>query len=165
MALSLQQVVADLKDVQGDMLVVLVSDGDETCDGNPAQVAAQLHANNPRLAVSVIGFNVGPEDWRARLSAIAEGGGGSYFDATGATQLVDALQQAVALSYRVLDAQSVEVYQGALGSSKELPAGKYTIEISGDTPLTLGDIIVSAGVSTTIELREQDGTLKAAVAP
>ena len=47
------------------------------------------------------------EEWRARLSGIAQGGGGSYFDASNATQLVDALQQAIALTYRVRDAQGV----------------------------------------------------------
>jgi hypothetical protein len=163
--LSLQQVVADLKDAQGDTLVVLVSDGDETCGGDPAQVAAQIHADNPRLAISVIGFNVGPEDWRARLSAIAQNGGGSYFDAADATQLVAALQQAVTLTYRVLDDQGAEVYRGALGSSATLPAGHYSIVISGAAPLTVGDLVVGDGKSTMIELRELDGALKATVVP
>src|SRR5262249_42864733 len=95
-ALSLQQVIEDLKDAQGEKRVVLVSDGDETCGGDPAQIAAQLHASNSSVRISVIGFNVGPADWRARLSAIAQGGGGSYFDAANATQLIDALQRAVA---------------------------------------------------------------------
>jgi Ca-activated chloride channel homolog len=163
--LSLQQVVDDLKDAQGDALVVLVSDGDETCDGDPAQVAAQLHASNPRLRISVIGFNVGPEEWRARLSAIAQGGGGSYFDAASATQLVAALRQAVTLRYRVLDAQGAEVYQGALGSSATLPAGRYSVVISGDVPLSVRDLEISAGESASIELREQDGALRARVVP
>jgi Mg-chelatase subunit ChlD len=164
MALSLQQVIEDLKDAHGDKLVVLVSDGDETCEGDPAQVATQLHTDNPDLDISVIGFNVGPENWRERLSAIAQGGGGSYFDAAGSTQLVDALEQAVSLTYRVLNAQGAEMYQGALGSSAELPAGRYSIEINGDAPLSINDVDISAGMSTTVELSEQNGTLTAAVA-
>jgi hypothetical protein len=163
--LSLEQVVADMQGAQGDILVVLVSDGDETCDGDPAQVAAQLHANNPRLIVSVIGFNVGPDDWKARLSAIAQGGGGTYFDAGSADQLANALQQAVALSYRVLDAQGVEVYRGALGSPATLPPGRYKVEISGAASVALGNIDVRPGASTTVEVREQDGGLTATVAP
>jgi hypothetical protein len=82
-----------LKAAQGDTLVVLVSDGDETGNGDSAQAAAQIRATSPKIKVDVIGFHVCPEEWRARLSAIALNGGGSYFDAGDATQLVNALQQ------------------------------------------------------------------------
>jgi hypothetical protein len=161
-AASLQQVAQDLQGAQGDALVVLVSDGDETCDGDPAQVATRIHAENPKIRFGVIGFNVGPEEWRARLSGIAQGGGGSYFDASDATQLADALQQAVALTYRVLDAQGVEVFQGQLGGTATLPAGRYTVEISGTAPLTIADIAVGGG-ATIVELRDEGGVLKGAV--
>ena len=163
--LSLQQVADDLKGARGDMVVVLVSDGEETCASDPAQIAAQLHADNPRLRIDVIGFNIGPEDSRARLSAIAKGGGGSYFDASDAAQLAAALQQAVTLTYRVLDAQDSEVYRGALGSSATLPAGRYSIEISSDAPLTISAVDVRSTKSTTVELHEQGGVLQAAVVP
>jgi Ca-activated chloride channel family protein len=159
---SLEQVAHDLQGAQGDVLVVLVSDGDETCDGDPAQVATRIHADNPKIRFDVIGFNVGPEEWRGRLSGIAQGGGGSYFDAKDAAQLVDALQQAVALTYRVLDAQGAEVFQGQLGSSAALPAGRYTVEIRGASPLTITDIAVG-GATTAVDLREEAGVLKGTV--
>jgi Mg-chelatase subunit ChlD len=159
---SLQQVAQDLQGAQGDVLVVLVSDGDETCNGDPAQVATRIHADNPKIRFDVIGFNVGPEEWRARLSGIAQGGGGSYFDAKDAAQLVDALQQAVALTYRVVDAQGAEVFQGQLGAIATLPAGRYTVEIRGASPLTITDIAVG-GATTAVDLREEDGVLKGTV--
>src|SRR5215213_1357064 len=159
---SLEQVATDLQSAQGDVLVVLVSDGDETCDGDPAAAATRIHADNPKIRFDVIGFNVGPEEWRARLSGIAQGGGGSYFDAKDAAQLVDALQQAVALTYRVLDAQGAEVFQGQLGATATLPAGRYTVEISGASPLTIPDITVGAA-TTAVELREEDGVLNGTV--
>jgi Mg-chelatase subunit ChlD len=159
---SLEQVAQDLQGAQGDVLVVLVSDGDETCDGDPAQVATRIHADNPKIRFDVIGFNVGPEEWRTRLSGIAQGGSGSYFDAKDAAQLVDALQQAVALTYRVLDAQGAEVFQGQLGTIASLPAGRYTVEIRGASPLTITDIAVG-GAPTAVDLREEDGVLKGTV--
>lgn len=161
---SLEQVAQDLQGAQGDVLVVLVSDGDETCDGDPAQVATRIHAENPKIRFDVIGFNVGPEEWRARLSGIAQGGGGSYFDAKDAAQLADALQHAVALTYRVLDAQGAEIFQGQLGTAASLAAGRYTVEISGASPLTIADIAVG-GATTAVELREEDGVLKGTVVP
>jgi len=160
---SLKQVAQDLQGAQGDVLVVLVSDGDETCDGDPAAVATRIHADNAKIRFDVIGFNVGPKEWRARLSGIAQGGGGSYFDAKDAAQLVDALQQAVALTYRVLDAQGAQVFQGQLGASATLPAGRYTVEISGASPLTITDIAVG-GAPTAVDLREDAGVLKGTVA-
>jgi Mg-chelatase subunit ChlD len=159
---SLEQVAQDLKGAQGDVLVVLVSDGDETCDGDPTQVATRIHAENPKIRFDVIGFNVGPEEWRTRLSGIAQGGGGSYFDAKDAAQLVDALQQAVALTYRVVNAQGAEVFEGQLGAIATLPAGHYTVEIRGASPLTIPDIVVG-GPTTAIELREADGVLNGTV--
>ena len=161
---SLEQVAQDLQGAQGDVLVVLVSDGDETCNGDPAQIATRIHAGNPKIRFDVIGFNVGPEEWRARLSGIAQGGGGSYFDAKDAAQLVDALQQAVALTYRVMDAQGAEVFQGQLGAIATLPAGRYTVEIRGASPLTIPNITVG-GATTAVELREADGVLNGMVIP
>jgi Ca-activated chloride channel homolog len=155
---SLQQVAEDVKSVQGDVLVVLVSDGDETCNGDPVQVATQLHTNNPKIKIDVIGFNVGPEEWRARLSGISQGGGGRYFDAADAAQLVAALQQSVLVSYHVLSADGRLVYQGALGSSATLPSGTYTVEVPGATPLTISDVVVGERPAV-VELRQQDGTL------
>jgi hypothetical protein len=96
------------------------------------------------------------------LSGIAQGGGGSYFDAKDAAQLADALQQAVALTYRVLDAQGAEIFQGQLGGTATLAAGRYTVEISGASPLTIADIAVG-GATTAVELREEDGVLKGTV--
>jgi hypothetical protein len=59
----------------------------------------------------------------------------------------------------VLDAQRHEVYQGILGSSTTLPPGRYTVEISGDSLLTMGDIDIGDGWPVTVELREQDSKL------
>ncbi len=158
---SLQQVAEDLKGAQGDALVVLVTDGDETCSGDPAQVAEQLHAGNPRLKIDVIGFNVGG-DSQARLSAIAQRGGGDYFDAGNADQLASALQQAVALNFRVVDTKGKEVYVGPLGSEITLPAGRYSVEINGDSPLTIDDVVVG-GKPVTVELRDKGGALAGTV--
>jgi len=161
---SLRQVADDLKGAQGDTLVVLVSDGEETCDADPVQIAAQLHAANPRRRIDVIGFNIGPEEARGRLSAIAQSGGGSYFDAGGAAQLAEALQQAVTLNYRVLNADGAEVYHGALGSTATLPGGRYRVEISGDAPLDIDAVEIASGQTTAIDLREQDGKLQGTIA-
>ncbi|MEJ5349040.1 MAG: hypothetical protein WHS46_10185 [Desulfosoma sp.] len=43
---------------ENDTTVVLVSDGLETCGGDPCQVAADLRARGLRLVIHVVGFDV-----------------------------------------------------------------------------------------------------------
>ncbi len=162
-AVSLEATAAELAGVSDDVLVVLVSDGDETCDGDPVAAAAAIHAANPRFRVSVIGFDIEEREWRQRLEAIAAAGGGTYFNAADATQLADALEQAVALTYRVFDMQGVEMYQGQIGSTTLLPAGVYRVDIGGDAQLTVDAVHVGGGLPTFIELREESGQLRASV--
>ncbi len=161
---SLSLAGEDLKAVSGDVRVVLVTDGEETCRADPVRVAAQLRANNPRLTLDVIGFNVDSRT-SARLGAIAQAGGGRYFDAADAQQLVDALRQSVLRTYRVRDAAGNEVYTGQLGSSANLPAGRYTVEIAGAAPLTIGGVTVDGAHPATVELHEENGKLVATLAP
>jgi hypothetical protein len=160
-AQSLANMAQDLAGIEGDVLIVLVSDGDETCGGDPVATTAMLRAANPRLRVSVIGFDIEQEEWRRRLEGIAASGGGAYFDAANAAQLADALDQAIALTYRVVDSQGVEVYQGRIGSTVRLPPGAYRVEIGGDAELTLETVAVESSTTTFVELREDQGALRA----
>jgi hypothetical protein len=160
-AQSLADMAQDLAGIEGDVLIVLVSDGDETCGGDPVATAAMLRAANPQLRISVIGFDIEQEEWQRRLEGIAVSGGGAYFDASNAAQLADALDQAIALTYRVVDSQGIEVYQGRIGSGVQLPPGAYRVEIGGDAELTLETVIVESSTTTFVELREEQGELRA----
>lgn len=62
--------------------VILVTDGLETCGGDPIAVAEQLHLNpNIELTVDVVGFGIQSQADAAQLQQIAEAGGGVYYDA------------------------------------------------------------------------------------
>lgn len=64
--------------------VVLVTDGIETCGGDPVAAAERLHGSGVELQIDVVGFGV-PTDQAGQLEDIALAGGGEYFDAeTGA---------------------------------------------------------------------------------
>ena len=76
--------------------LVLLSDGKETCGGNPAEVASRL-AGELKLTygVNVIGFDV-QDDERDALAEIARAGKGKYYNAQTAAELnqvVRGLQQ------------------------------------------------------------------------
>lgn len=70
--------------------VVLVSDGLETCGGDPCATAAQLRAKGLKVVIHVVGFDVNQAE-AAKLQCIAKGGGGQYFQADDVAQLKAAL--------------------------------------------------------------------------
>ena len=148
----------------GDVRLLLVSDGEESCQADPVQIAAAIRAANPRLTIDVIGFTVGSTT-SERLSAVAQAGGGRYFDAADAQQLGDALLQSMLYSYRVLGADGQEVYRGVLGSGTTLPPGRYNVEVIGAEAATLEGITVDNAHSALVEVSQQDGTLKSTLLP
>jgi len=58
-------------------VIYLVTDGIETCGGNPVEVARSLHQSEIKAVINLIGFDVDDEAQR-QLKAVAEAGGGTY---------------------------------------------------------------------------------------
>lgn len=154
LAHSIQQTAEDLRAIDGKVTIVLVSDGDETCNGDPGLTAEQLHTAHPQISVSVIGFAVGPGEWRSRLQATATRGGGSYFDAANADQLAIALQQVVTNDCSIRASGSTELVRGLIGQRIELPSGSYSVTIDGVSN-SLEGITVAGGETTVITIQEQ----------
>ena len=75
----------------GEKSIVLVSDGLETCGGDPCSVAAALREQGLDLVVHVVGFNVSGKEVE-QLRCIAEKGGGRYFQAEDSAGLSSALE-------------------------------------------------------------------------
>jgi Ca-activated chloride channel homolog len=148
---SLAQIPDDLVGATGETLVVLMSDGEENCEGDPVAVARQLHADRPNLRINVVGFNIAPE-LRDRLVAVASAGGGSYFDANDVTQLSAALREAIKPIYRVFDPQAIT-----------LPAGDYKVLIGTGATQIEQQIDVRGQMATVVTLSDADGQLMADV--
>ena len=70
--------------------VVLISDGMETCGGDPCALVKQLEAQQIRFTLHVIGLNVDAAT-RQQLSCVAQAGGGLYQDAHSTGELKTAL--------------------------------------------------------------------------
>jgi 6-phosphogluconolactonase (cycloisomerase 2 family) len=73
--------------------VVLVSDGEETCGGDPCALAAELAAGDIELVIHTIGLAV-DDVTRDQLQCIADASGGTYTDADSAEDLSAALEGA-----------------------------------------------------------------------
>lgn len=89
---SLILATEDLRQNEGDSTVVLISDGKETCEGDPCEAVRELRAAGVKTTVHVVGFDVSAEE-REQLMCIAEAGNGRYFSADNATELNEALAE------------------------------------------------------------------------
>ncbi len=74
--------------------IVLISDGIESCDGDPCAVAGDLIERGINVRVHVVGFDVDAEA-RAQLECIAQKGNGKYFSAEDAEGLRRAAEEVV----------------------------------------------------------------------
>jgi Ca-activated chloride channel homolog len=89
--------------------IILVSDGLETCNGDPVAVAQQLHEDGLNVQVDVVGFDIQSEEEAAQLRRIAEVGGGEYYDAKTAQDLEEFLRKQNEALYQTRDAWTCEV--------------------------------------------------------
>ncbi len=72
--------------------IILVSDGEESCGGDPAAVARGLIAKGFKFKIHTIGFDVDAKT-RAQLEGISLATGGQYMDARDAASLYNSLQK------------------------------------------------------------------------
>lgn len=85
---ALTAAVNDLPQTTGERTVLLVSDGQETCGGDPCAAATQLIAQGVRFVVNTVGFQTAGTPAESQLQCIADATGGS---ATSADDLADLL--------------------------------------------------------------------------
>lgn len=88
---ALEFAADQFSDTDGHEEIILVSDGIETCGGDPVAVAKKLKGQGIE-AVTVIGFDVSGDD-ESQLSAIAEAGSGRYFSAGSRIELEQAFDE------------------------------------------------------------------------
>lgn len=92
MLYSVSETIKSLKAEAGETMVLLVSDGKETCAADPCAGIAELHVSNVNFVLHIVGFNVTQEE-KTQLTCMADAGGGIYFSAENVAGLKGALQQ------------------------------------------------------------------------
>ena len=76
---------------EGEQVVFVVSDGLETCGGDPVAAARALRESDVKAVVNIIGFNI-PERERKALGAVAAAGGGTFANVTSGKELEERLR-------------------------------------------------------------------------
>ena len=81
--------------LEGESAIVLITDGEETCGGDPTVVAQMLATLDPPIKLHIVGLDV-DFDAQERLAEIAGITGGRYYAVGAAEDLFAALYTAVA---------------------------------------------------------------------
>jgi len=92
--LSVRMTAEKLKTVEGETTIILVSDGKETCEGDPCAMVKELKELGIKFVMNVIGFDVTEEE-RIQLECMAKAGGGRYFTAKTVGEFMMAAKEVV----------------------------------------------------------------------
>lgn len=108
--------------------IVLITDGDETCGGDPEAVITTLANQGFNISVNIIGFSINDDALKNKLEGWAKAGNGEFFDASDSASLVTSLQSAFAVRYIVRDVDGDEAASGKVGGAPlQLPIGNYSV--------------------------------------
>ncbi|MFZ5657895.1 MAG: VWA domain-containing protein [Pseudomonadota bacterium] len=123
-ATALQAAAGDFpKDTGGRNVVYLVSDGEETCGGDPAAAARALRESGIAVTVNVIGFGVDGKA-AAQLRPIAAAGGGEYLAADTASALIALFNRRIADAHKRYNCASREQH-GAYNTTSATHHARY----------------------------------------
>ncbi|MEM7797542.1 MAG: hypothetical protein AAF633_00005 [Chloroflexota bacterium] len=156
-AASLAAVGSDLSGAADDSerIIVLLTDGGETCGGDPAAEIQSLADSGFDVTVNIIGFAIADVALQNTFEEWAALGNGTYYDAQDASALIDALERATNVRYDILDSDGNLVGQGVFGNPFDgLEPGLYTIRIenSAGDEVVYQNVVVSDSKVTELEL-------------
>ena len=122
----------DLKSVTGEKLIVLVTDGEETCGGDPAAAIEALRKAGVATRVSIVGFALEDQKLAATFRRWSDAGGGAFFDAKDAAGLDKSLTEALRPGFEVVNATGQVLASGIVGGEAvTVPAGNHTVRHQG----------------------------------
>lgn len=144
--------------------VILVSDGEETCDLDPCQVGTELENRGIDFTAHVIGFDVEKGEARSQLKCLAENTGGQFLAASNALELANALatvSQPLVVATPVVSVEPPDVIDRATLSAPPISEQATSLEIEWTGPDNDLDYIAvgKPGESDTINLvRTSEGS-------
>jgi len=168
--------------------VVLISDGIESCGGDPCAAVKAAKNSGVNFILHTVGFGLSEKE-SAQLRCMAKAGGGEYFQANNAEELLKSARKAVQpagtlkltvkvngtvtdLGYRIEDAKTGKIiFEPVLGTSSgtaiRLADGRYKVfvspaGVSGAREKTL-DITIKSGEVVEKTLNFDKGRLKLTV--
>ncbi|WP_161962535.1 vWA domain-containing protein [Nocardioides speluncae] len=130
---ALQEAGKDLGS-EGRRNIILVSDGEPTCDPDPCLVAKELRKQGISIRIDVVGLDVN-DAARKDLQCVARAGGGVYYDVDSSEELADSLSAVAKRAARPYEAigEPVTGTEDA-ESAPEITAGDWIDAVDSQTP-------------------------------
>lgn len=136
-----------LKNKIGEKKIVLVTDGDDECEGRPDKAAKDAARFGIKVHTLAYGIGISKDgklkeqralEIREILKECANAGGGLFFDTKGAEELYRAMirVELAVFTYIVKDNSGNEVLKGNLGQRFFLEPGNYEIVFNTDKPFS-----------------------------
>jgi hypothetical protein len=159
---SALQAPADLKALGGGT-VILITDGEESCKGDPVKAAAELKASGLDLRLNIVGFAVTNPKTQKDLAGFSQATGGMFYAAQSGEALAEALMIAAIekFPYTVYDAAGRAVASGeAGGGADELPPGDYKVVVkAGARDIVAPRVTIGLGQAVQLTIRMKNGQL------
>jgi hypothetical protein len=150
---SLRRAAADASGRTGPLLMILVTDGEETCDGDAAAVIAELVAGGTDVRVNIVGFAIDELMLQETFAEWARLGNGAYFNASDGDELTAGLRDSVEQPYTVVDGAGNIVASGTVnGPPISIDAGTYRVVLPGDATRSVDEVVIDMEALTEITL-------------
>ncbi len=169
-AYSLEEALKDFPAVSPCVnVIILITDGVESCGGDPCAAARKLQNSDKQITVHVIGFLLN-EKGNKTIQCIPQASGGFYYDACSATSLEKAFKDALDVSLhggyvyinstdyiencKIMDQRTGGFLKRCCSRTNvNLLPGLYKIEIPSDPPIIKENVLVRKNEKTVVEMK------------
>ncbi len=154
-AYTLRQVRDDLRRYNEPLEVLLVTDGQESCGGDPVEVASRLARDNPDIAIHVLGFDINDAEAQQNLREIPRVANGTYISAEDEFGFLQGLNVVARVPFLVDDEGGRLVAEGlANRSTLSVREGDYLVSVP-DLDLEQEPVTVERGRGTAVEIDQR----------
>jgi hypothetical protein len=150
---SLRLTAADLAGRPPPHLIILVTDGEETCGGDAAAAIRELRARGSDVRVNIVGFAIDELMLQETFAEWANLGNGKYFNAKDGKELAASLVESIEVPYAIVDARGTTVATGTVnGAPVAVEAGTYRVVAQTNPPRTIDSVVVAMERETSAAL-------------
>lgn len=148
---SLKLVAEDLVEATGPKLVILLTDGEESCDGDPEAAIRFLKEQGMNIKLNIVGMAIDSDIARQQFSEWAKIGGGLYFDADSPEALQAALEKSLFPKYQLINQNGDVAVEGtADGRSIDVAEGIYQLKVLTTPSRAMGEIRIEEGKNVEV---------------
>jgi hypothetical protein len=150
---SLRLTAADLAGRPPPHLIILVTDGEETCGGDAAAAIRELRSRGADVRVNIVGFAIDELMLQETFAEWARLGNGKYFNAKDGGELAASLLESIEVPYSIVDARGTTVGTGTVnGAAVAVEAGAYRVVAQTNPPRTIDNVVVTMERETSATL-------------